>query len=204
MKKVILATNNKDKAREIKKILNIKGASVISLPDLPQKIKVIESGSTFEENAIKKAKAVAKKFKLIAVADDSGLCVNALRGGPGVKSARYVRPPVTTEKLCRKLLEEMKKVPDDKRGAQFICCVSIAEPDGRIKVLQGMCPGIITRQMRGTGGFGYDPVFIPRGFLKTFAEMPVEDKNRISHRGRAFVKAKKTLEQMLKYGKERS
>ncbi len=191
--KIILATNNQNKVVEIKKILNIRGLKILSLTDFPQKIKILENGATFEKNSSKKAVGVSQKFNMIAVADDSGLCVDALGGAPGVKSARFVPPPATTQRLCKKLLSKLKNVPEGRRGAFFVCAVAIAFPSGRVKVVEGRCNGTIAFEMKGEEGFGYDPVFIPSGFDKTFAEMTLKEKNRLSHRGRAFAKAKGLL-----------
>jgi XTP/dITP diphosphohydrolase len=191
--KIILATHNQDKVNEIKKILKIKGVAVLSLDDFPVKLKTREDGRTFEENAVKKAKAAAKKFNMVAIADDSGLCVDALYGAPGVRSARFVSPPVTSAGLCEKLLLVMSKTSAGKRKAHFVCTVAIVWPDGHIKISEGRVNGSIINEMRGSGGFGYDPVFVPDGYSKTFAELSTPQKNRISHRGRAFKKAAKYL-----------
>lgn len=190
---IILATNNPHKVREIKRILKIKGLRILSLADFPQKFKIRENGRTFAENAKKKAKVISNKLKMAAIADDSGLCVAALRGAPGVRSARFVKPPVTADRLCKKLLKVMKNVPGTKRKAVFVCCVAIAHPGGKVRIVEGKCSGRIAEEMRGAGGFGYDPVFIPDGFKRTFAQMTGEQKNRLSHRGRAFAKVKSLL-----------
>jgi len=198
--KIILATYNNHKVIEIKKILKMKGVTILSLADFAQKLRTSENGRTFRENALKKAGAAAKKFNMTAVADDSGLCVDALDQGPGVRSARYVRPPVTTKRLCQKLLKAMSSVPDGKRGARFVCAVAIVDPSMRSKVLTGVCQGRIVSGMKGVCGFGYDSVFVPKDHSKTFAQMTTEKKNRLSHRGRAFEQAKKVLRRMIKYG----
>ncbi|MCX5749365.1 MAG: RdgB/HAM1 family non-canonical purine NTP pyrophosphatase [Candidatus Saganbacteria bacterium] len=195
--KIILATNNKNKVKEIKKILNIKGVKVLSLSDFPQKITVVEDGRTFEENAVKKATATAKKLKTITIADDSGLCVDALKGLPGVRSARYVKPPVTAERLCAKLLKEMDEVKPSERKAMFVCSVAIASISGKVRTVKGICRGIISDKMNGSRGFGYDPVFIPDGYNKTFAQMTTAQKNRLSHRGKAFRAARKMIKMMV-------
>jgi XTP/dITP diphosphohydrolase len=125
------------------------------------------------------------------IADDSGLEVMALNKKPGVRSARYAGPHPTTEKLCKKLIKAMAH--KDYRWARFVCDIAIARPDGRVKVVEGVCWGKITEKMMGTGGFGYDPVFMPEGYRKTFAQIPLSLKNRISHRGKALKKAKAYL-----------
>lgn len=196
--KIVLATSNQDKVREIKKILNLKTIEILSLADFSQKIKIIEDRRTFKENAVKKAKAVLKKFGLTAIADDSGLCVDALHKRPGVKSARFVRPPATSQKLCKKLLRVMKNVPDNKRGAYFVCAVAIAQPGRKIKSIEGKVKGSIIKQLKGTCGFGYDSVFVPCGSKKTFAQISTAQKNRISHRGIAFRKTRAYLTSILR------
>ena len=197
--KIIVATNNQGKLKEIKKLINVRAngrlpLQLLCLSDIDTKIKIIENGKTFRENAIKKAVITAKKLHMTAIADDSGLCVDALKGGPGVKSARFVRPPATSDRLCIKLLKTMKSLPCGKRGAKFVCCVAIATPEGKMKTAEGICKGTITQEMSGSGGFGYDPVFIPDGQKRTFAQMPLSKKNIISHRGKAFVKAREILD----------
>lgn len=184
MKKILLATNNPHKVKEIKDILKIKGLKILSLLDFNEKFNVKENGKTFKENAVKKARVAAKKFGLISVADDSGLCVKALNARPGVRSARYVRPPVTSQRLCAKLLKEMEGKPN--RRAFFVCSVAISFPDGKVKTVEGRCYGRISEIIKGSKGFGYDPVFIPDGYSKTFAEVSRSQKNKLSHRGRAF------------------
>lgn len=190
MTQFILATQNKHKVKEISKILGIK---LLSLLDFDNPLRIIENAKTFEGNAIKKAKTVAKKFQLPAIADDSGLVVDCLGGAPGVKSARYAGPNPTKEKLCKKLLKEIARVKKSRPKAKFVCCVAIVWPNGKTKVVRGEVHGHIIDKMRGKNGFGYDPVFVPRGYKKTFAEMKSSFKNRISHRGRAFRKIAEVL-----------
>ncbi|MFA5034204.1 MAG: RdgB/HAM1 family non-canonical purine NTP pyrophosphatase [Candidatus Margulisiibacteriota bacterium] len=181
--KVIVATTNKHKLREIGQIL--KGMKVEG-----RGVRVVENGLTFEANAIKKVKAIKLKPDEIAIADDSGLMVNCLNGKPGVKSARFAAPP-TPENLCLKLLKVMSDCR--ARGAKFVCAIAVAFPDGRIRVVKGVVHGRIIAEMRGAEGFGYDPVFRPCGYRKTFAEMSSVMKNRLSHRGLALHKLKKLL-----------
>jgi XTP/dITP diphosphohydrolase len=149
-------------------------------------MKVKETGKTFEENAVKKAKAVSRADGGIAIADDSGLEVKCLNGRPGVRSARFAGPKPTSQKLCKKLLKVMKNCKD--RSAQFVCVIAVVYPDGRTKTIRGVCKGKIIDEMRGKNGFGYDPVFVPRGYRKTFAEMKPSMKNKLSHRGKALRK----------------
>lgn len=183
--KIIVATTNHHKLREISHILcgfRVKG----------QGTRVVEDGETFEANAIKKVKALKLRANEIGIADDSGLMVNALGGKPGVKSARFASPP-TAENLCKKLLRVMNRAqgPGSRdQGAKFVCAIAVAWPSGKIRTVKGVVNGRIVREMRGTQGFGYDPVFRPCGCKKTFAQMSAAGKNRISHRGRALQKLK--------------
>jgi len=181
---IVVATSNEHKLREIRDILN---GGTGHRPVRTCQLSVIENGKTFEENAIKKAKAACKKTDQIAIADDSGLEVKCLNGKPGVKSARFAKPHL----LCQKLLRVMKNCSD--RSAQFVCVIAIAYPSGKIKIVKGICKGKIIHEMRGTNGFGYDPVFVPKGYKKTFAQMSATMKNRLSHRGKALRKLKSTL-----------
>lgn len=188
---IIIATKNKGKVREIKHLLKSLKINVLSLLDLPKTHDIKESGRTFKTNAVKKASTIAKKFRSIVIADDSGLEVNALNGKPGVRSARYAGPNPTTKKLCNKLLKSMRRKKD--RNARFVCDIAIVIPGRAVKVVEGICRGKIGDRMVGQQGFGYDPVFIPGGFKKTFAQMSLTLKNRISHRAIALKKAKAYL-----------
>ena len=175
---IFVATTNEHKLREIGHILGCKVNSV--------QCAVKEDGKTFEENAIKKAKAGMKKTGEITIADDSGLMVDCLDGKPGVRSARFATPP-TPDNLCKKLLRVMRLCRANRR-AEFVCVIAIAYPSGKVKTVKGICRGKIIEEMRGEGGFGYDAVFVPTGYKKTFAEMPSAMKNRISHRAKALKK----------------
>lgn len=186
--RLVIATRNKGKVREIRHLLKPLKLKVVSLLDFPGFPSIKENGRTFKENALKKAKAVARKLKCLAIADDSGLEVMALNGRPGVRSARYAGPNPTSAKLCRKLLNAMKG--KRYRWARFVCDVALAGPDRKPVIVEGICWGKIGDKMEGSRGFGYDPVFIPEGYQKTFAQMPLKLKNRISHRGKALIKAK--------------
>jgi XTP/dITP diphosphohydrolase len=188
---LIVATKNKGKIREIKHILKPLKLKIISLLDLPNISDIKENKPTFKGNAIKKASTIAKKFKCTVIADDSGLEVMALGGRPGVKSARYAGPNPTTKKLCEKLLKAMAK--KKYRWARFVCDIAIVKPGKKPKIVEGVCWGKITDRMIGDKGFGYDPVFIPEGQKLSFAQMPLNKKNRISHRGKALLKAKAYL-----------
>jgi non-canonical purine NTP pyrophosphatase (RdgB/HAM1 family) len=188
---IIIATRNKGKVKEIRHILKSLKLKIISLLDMPNIPDIKENGKTFKANAIKKASTIAKKLNAIVIADDSGLEVMALGKKPGVRSARYAGPNPTTEKLCRKLLKAMAK--KKYRWARFVCDIAIAKPNGKVIVVEGVCWGKIVDRMVGNKGFGYDPVFIPEGYRKTFAQMPMSLKNRLSHRGKALKKAKACL-----------
>ena len=176
--KILVATTNPHKLREIRHIL--KGLRVEG-----RGTRVKENGRTFEANAVKKVKALRLKEGEIGIADDSGLMVNCLGGKPGVKSARFATPP-TAENLCSKLLRVMKDC--SARGAKFVCVIAVAYPSGKVRTVKGVVNGRIVHEMRGSHGFGYDPVFRPCGYKKTFAQMSAAQKNRLSHRGRALRK----------------
>jgi len=180
---IIVVTSNKHKLKEIENILKL---SVVSC-----KLSVNENGRTFEANAIKKVKAVKLKPGQIAIADDSGLMVDCLDGKPGVRSARFADPP-TSENYCTKLLQAMKW-GSGQRSAKFVCVIAVKYPDERIKTVEGECLGTIIHEMRGENGFGYDAVFVPKGYNKTFAEMSPALKDRLSHRAKALKKLKQII-----------
>lgn len=188
-KKIILASNNKGKIKEVSEILSPLGFEVIPQSEAVGAFEAEENGKTFEENAVIKAQAIFDLTKLPVIADDSGLCVGALDGRPGIYSARYA--PKGEE--CEKLLNEMKDVPDGKRGAYFECAIAFIDENGICNV-SGKCFGTIAHEMKGTNGFGYDPVFMYED--RTLAQMPAEEKNKISHRAKA-------LEQLYNLLKER-
>lgn len=193
MRKLLVATKNDGKAREIKQLIGTYFDDVLTLNDFDSNITITEDGSTFEENALKKAKTVYLLYRQPTLADDSGLEVDALDRRPGVMSARYAGPTATDEDRIKKLLDELKDVPEDKRGAQFVCVLVFIDHQGRIYQTKGICRGKIAFEPRGENGFGYDPIFIPDGFEKTFAELDSYTKNQISHRARAFENLKKIL-----------
>ena len=190
---IILATNNKGKVREMKEIMEGTGIEVYSLKDKGVEIEVEEDGTTFEENALKKAKEVCEATGMIAVSDDSGLEVYALDMRPGIYSARYAGENATSQERNMKLLDEMKNVPEGERGARFVSAVAIVFPDGRSEIFRGEVEGEILREEKGDGGFGYDPLFFYKPFNKTLAEVPLEEKDKVSHRGVAFKKLKQYL-----------
>lgn len=179
MSKLVMATNNANKLREAREILAPLGIEVLSQREAGADCEPDENGATFAENAYIKAKAVYDIVNLPTIADDSGLCVEALGGRPGVHSARYA--PKGQE--CAKLLEEMADVPDSERGASFVCTVCYMDGNGH-ETMSGECKGAIGREERGENGFGYDPVFLVGD--KTMAELSAEEKNSISHRGAAL------------------
>lgn len=185
--KLLIASRNAKKLKEIKSILQVPGLELVSAADVPGAPDVEEDGTTFEENAGKKAATLAKATGLWALADDSGLEVDALGGAPGVYSARYAGEPTKYSANNRKLLKAL--AGETNRRARFRCVIALASPQGEVKTVEGACEGVIADAPRGRKGFGYDPLFIPEGHALTFAEMDAADKNRISHRGRALAKA---------------
>ena len=190
---IIIATKNNGKIREIKRLLCFLPISIKTLNDFSAVPKIIENGKSFAENAKKKAENIAKIFGAITLADDSGLEVATLGGKPGIHSARFVRPPVTSERLCSKLLKAIKQSRSNKRGACFVCAVAIASPGRKTRVVHGFCKGRIIKEMRGRHGFGYDPVFFLPDRGVTVSQLPADIKNIISHRGQAFAKFKERL-----------
>ena len=199
---VVIATRNPGKLREIKEILGPLGLEVLSLRDFPEIPEILEDAQTFEENAVKKAAAVAHQAGRLAIADDSGLAVDALQGRPGVFSSRYAGENATDADRYRKLLKEMANVPEGKRGAAFICAVAIASPNGKVEVVKGECQGKIALAPKGSHGFGYDPVFSLPQLGMTMAALEPEVKNRISHRAKALEKLKLILPKFLKNNEE--
>jgi XTP/dITP diphosphohydrolase len=196
--KLLVATGNPAKRRELEALLKGLPVTVLSRAGFPDAPEVVEDGATLEENAAKKARETARACGVHAVADDSGLFVDALDGRPGVRSARYAGPAPTPARLCRKLLAEMDGVPPGQRSAHFRCCIAMADAEGRVLLrAEGRCDGIITDSMRGSGGFGYDPVFLCEPAGLTFAEMSPKQKNAVSHRGRALAEFRERLEGFL-------
>ena len=181
--KIIAATKNKNKLREFGEIL--RDFEVISQEECGIDIEVEETGETFEENSLLKAQAIFEKTGIAAIADDSGLCVDALGGEPGIYSARYGGEGLDDKGRVKLLLKNMENVPDEKRTARFVSVITLVDKDGVI-TSRGECEGKITREPKGENGFGYDPVFYVEEFKKTMAEISPEEKNSISHRGRAL------------------
>ncbi len=194
--KMVLASKNPHKLTEMSAILSLLGVEVVLESDVGVDVEVEETGTTFEENAALKAKAVMEATGLPAIADDSGLCVNALGGGPGVYSARYGGEGLSDKDRYELVLKGLSGQLD--RGAQFVSAICCAFPNGDMVTARGECPGLITYAPRGSGTFGYDPIFLVPEKKKTFAEMEGAEKNAISHRGRALQKFKVELEKYLK------
>lgn len=194
---LLIATKNKNKLKEVKAILGGMPIDILGIEDGNWQIPEIdEDGASFRENAVKKAKVIAEITGKVTLADDSGIMVDALNGQPGIYSARFAGESATDRENNLKLLGLMKDIPSDRRGAQFVCVIAIASPQGRVDIAEGVCRGGIGFSEEGGGGFGYDPVFIPAGYSKTFAELSQSIKNKISHRGRAIEKAKLVLERI--------
>ncbi len=195
----MLATHNPDKRVEIADLLGNLGIVVRSLAEFPQVPEVVEDGKTCEANAIKKAKTIADYTGLTAVADDTGLEVDALGGRPGVHAARYAGAHASYEDNWKKLLYELDGVAFEQRGARFLTVVAIASPAReQVETVEGVLNGVIAQCPAGSGGFGYDPVFFVPELGKTLAEITPSEKNRISHRARAFAKAKAILQRLEK------
>jgi len=193
--KLVIATRNAHKLEEIRAIFDFKHLEVLSSFDFPDIPDVIEDGDTLEANAIKKAVEIAKATNCWAMADDSGLEVDALDGEPGVYSARYAGEHCSYSDNNEKLLRELTGKPD--RSARFRTVIALSDPEGKVKTVAGECPGVIIEELRGTNGFGYDPLFVPEGYAETFAELDSDVKNRISHRARALQKAHETWGDLL-------
>ena len=194
---MVIATKNKGKTAEIKDLLKRFPVEIKNLNDFGPIPPIEETGDTFDENAYKKASFTARILGLPALADDSGLSVAALGGAPGVYSARYAGDDATDEERCSKLLEEMKGQRD--RRAAFECVVSIAVPPGPALTYEARCEGLIAESPSGAGGFGYDPVFFYPPLKRTFAELSLEEKNRVSHRGKAFAEIKGEFDKIIKW-----
>jgi XTP/dITP diphosphohydrolase len=184
--KLLLATRNRNKVVEIQQALQATDWQVVILSDIPNAPDVEEDGTTFEENALKKARSAARVSRLWTLAEDSGLEVDALGGEPGVKSARYAGGGASDADRIRKVLDHLSLVPTERRGARFRCVMCIIDPAGKENCFEGRCEGRIAVHPRGSAGFGYDPIFVPEGYEKTFAELGLGVKGKISHRARAM------------------
>ncbi len=188
--KIIIASKNEGKIKEILKILGLESSDVLTYRDFEDWPDVEETGETFEENALIKARALTEKYSFAAVADDSGLEVDFLSGEPGVISARYAGVQGDDKANVAKLLKNLEGIKEEERAAKFTCVAALTLPNGNAKTALGICKGHIATEPRGTKGFGYDPIFIPCGYDQTMAELDIETKNEISHRGKAFRQMK--------------
>ncbi|MBN1958929.1 MAG: XTP/dITP diphosphatase [Desulfuromonadales bacterium] len=194
--KLLVATGNQGKLKEIRHLLATSPIEIVGLDELDNPPDVIEDGMSFTENACKKALEMARFSGLLTLADDSGLVVNALNGEPGVHSARYAGQQGDDRANNTKLLHMMATVPDEQRRAAFCCVMALAWPDGRVRTFEGQISGFIMRGERGSGGFGYDPLFLVPEYGMTTAELPLEIKNRISHRGIALRQVIEALSEL--------
>ena len=191
--RIIFATGNQSKMIEIRGIMAHLGMEILSMKDAGIKVDIEENGSSFEENAKIKTRALGVMPDTIVMADDSGLSVDALNGAPGIYSARYLGPDATPEQMNQSIIDRLRGVTTEKRGAAFICAISILFPDGTEAVTFGEMRGRIAEKPAGCGGFGYDPILYLPEYGKTVAELPEEEKNRISHRGKALKNAEKCI-----------
>ena len=190
--KILISSRNKNKIREVREILS--DCEILSPDDIGLFGDVDEDGSTFEENALKKAKEICEQTGMITIADDSGLCVDALGGAPGIYSARFAGEGHNDEENIKKLLKLLEN--EENRSAKFVTAAAVWFPDGRHFVVRGECDGTILREKRGSNGFGYDPVFYTDVYSKSFAELSEDEKNAISHRRRAFDALKTKLNEI--------
>ncbi|KXS43967.1 MULTISPECIES: XTP/dITP diphosphatase [unclassified Candidatus Frackibacter] len=193
MSKLYLATGNAGKIKEMKELLAGLDVEIVTADAYDSVPEVIEDGDTLEENAIKKARELADYTGLMTVADDTGLLVDALNGNPGIYSARYAGKDATYKDNNRKLLQKLKDVSLNERTARFKTVAALVNPDGKVKTVEGICEGLIGKELKGEEGFGYDPLFIPEGYEETFAQLSPEIKNEISHRAKALEKLKVLL-----------
>lgn len=195
--KLVLATNNQGKVRELRELLKDLPIEILSLQDFPDLPEVEEDGDTFQENALKKAREVAGYTGLLAMADDSGLEVDYLKGAPGVYSARFAGEPKNDEANNEKLLQLLEGVPEKQRTGRFRCAIALCTPDGEEYVVEGTCEGVVGTSLEGAGGFGYDPLFYLPEYRQTFAQLDLGVKNQISHRGKATLKAVEKLKDLI-------
>ena len=185
--KLLVATKNKGKLLEIGRLFAEQGIEVVGLENLENAPDVVEDGDSFDANARKKALEIASLANCLTLADDSGLVVPALDGAPGIFSARYAGDGATDTKNNLKLLRELATEPQENRQAYFCCVMALADPQGRCRTFEGRLDGLLLDELRGEQGFGYDPLFLVPEYGKTLAELPIEIKNRISHRGKALT-----------------
>ena len=193
MKKIIFATGNQGKMKEVREILKDLDAEVLSMKEAGVQADIVEDGTTFEENAVIKAKAVCRLTGEIALADDSGLEVDYLNKEPGVYSARYMGEDTSYHIKNKSIIDRLQGVPDEKRTARFVCVIAAAFPDGTVKTVRGTMEGIIGYEEQGENGFGYDPIFFLPQYGCTSAQISMKEKNKISHRGKALRAIKDEL-----------
>ena len=195
--KIIFATGNEDKMKEIRMILKDVGIPIESLKDAGVEADIVEDGKTFEENAIIKAKAVMEMTGCITLADDSGLEVDYINKEPGIYSARYLGRDTSYEEKNQNIIDRLKDAKGDERSARFVCVIAAALPDGRILTARGTIEGVIGYEAKGHNGFGYDPILYVPEYGMTTGEMTMEDKNKISHRGKALTEIRRKLKEIL-------
>lgn len=196
IRQILFATGNEGKMREIRSILAETGVKIVSMKEAGVSIDIEENGTTFEENALIKARAVSAALSeadSVVLADDSGLVIDALGGEPGIYSARYMGEDTSYDEKNANLIQRLEGVPDEKRTARFVCAIAAVMSDGREFTVQAAIEGQIGYEQKGEGGFGYDPIFYVPEFGKTTAEMSAEEKNRVSHRGKALEQMKEVL-----------
>ena len=196
--KIVFASGNEGKVKEIKEMLEGMGIELVSLKAYANVPEIVEDGSTFLENALKKARIISEFTNETVLADDSGLRVDELDGQPGIYSARYAGEKATDDDNIDLLLEKLKNIPQEKRTAFFCCALVLYRTDGSYDSFESKWQGLIIDDRRGTNGFGYDPVFFVPELKKTAAELPPEIKNKVSHRGQAFAKLKEALKEKIK------
>ncbi len=194
---LVIATRNRGKLKEIRHLLEGTGFNVLGMDDFPGMPEIDENGATFSANALKKARTVARLTARLTLADDSGLEVMALGGAPGVHSARYAGEGASDADNNRKLLDALEQTPAEQRQGSFVCTIAICRPVGKCQLFTGRVNGMILEAPRGEGGFGYDPLFLVREHDRTLAELPLEQKNQISHRGQALRQALEYLRELV-------
>ena len=193
MNRIVFATGNENTMKEIREILGDLNTEIISLKQAGIDVEIIEDGKSFEENALIKARAIWKETKGIVLADDSGLEVDYLNGEPGIYSARYLGEDTSYDIKNKAIIDRLEGVPDEKRTARFVCVIAAVFPDGTELTTRGTIEGIIGYEQKGDNGFGYDPIVYVPELKKTTAELSMEEKNEISHRGNALRKMKKNI-----------
>lgn len=204
MRELLLATRNLEKARELSDLLDRAGFRVTSLRDYPEAPHVVEDGTTFEENAVKKALAIARWSGRLTLADDSGLEVDALDGRPGVHSARYAGSNASDAENNQRLLKELSLAESRERSARYVCCLVLADASGVQEIICETCEGEIAETPQGSEGFGYDPLFYFLEFGTTFGNITLEEKQRVSHRGKALRKAVEVIQRFVSGEEQRT